>query len=406
MAASTIQGWLLQILIKILRHPAGNAGLVVRVSALCELLTAFKDPKPNDPPMRKPQIAPFVCFVVLCLSPSVAWAGFVNLALESAGGVATQSSTRVGSGGNEARFAIDGNTNGSFGAGSVTHTQDQPNSFWEVQLPESSNLAEVVLFNRSDCCGIRLSNFRLSAFDGSTEVFGDDFFVGSGSVAQGGDFHVPLPFGTTGDRVRLELLGNNNEGNGIISLAEAQVFGGDVTNLARAPGAVATQSSTRVGSGGNEASFAIDGNTDGNFSDGSVTHTLDMPDSFWELQLPELSVLEEIVLFNRADCCGIRLSNFRVSAFDGSVEVFGEDFFVGSGSVAQGGQLQILLPSDVQADRLRVQLLGNNNEGNGVLSLAEVQVFGRNATVIPEPTTLAIWSVVGLGACVAGRRRR
>ena len=72
----------------------------------------------------------------------------VNLALASNGGVATQSSTRAAGG--AASRAIDGNTNGSFGGNSVTHTdQATPFTWWQVELAVHSAIDEIVLFNRT-----------------------------------------------------------------------------------------------------------------------------------------------------------------------------------------------------------------------------------------------------------------
>jgi hypothetical protein len=140
--------------------------------------------------------------------------------------------------------AIDGNTDGLFGNNSVTHTDDaQPIGnpvFWEVQMPRDFQIGEIAFFNRTDCCGDRLSNFRVSIFDGATEVYGSNQFVGGGSA--GGIFSLFENAGGiigTGDRVRIQYLGgNNNQGpnpGGIsMSLAEVQVFGRAVPEPAAA----------------------------------------------------------------------------------------------------------------------------------------------------------------------------
>ncbi|MFO7900512.1 MAG: PKD domain-containing protein [Planctomycetota bacterium] len=66
-----------------------------------------------------------------------------------------------------------------------------------------------------------LSNFRVSVFDGPTEVFGQNY----GAVANGGSVSIELPHGTVGDRVRVQLNGKNWDGRGFLPLAEVQVFG-------------------------------------------------------------------------------------------------------------------------------------------------------------------------------------
>ncbi|MFF4764375.1 beta-N-acetylglucosaminidase domain-containing protein [Streptomyces sp. NPDC001292] len=78
----------------------------------------------------------------------------VNLALHKP---ATQSS--LGWGGVPER-AVDGNTDGVFGQGSVTHTAEPSNqAWWQVDLKTAENLAEVRIYNRTDCCADRLRNY-------------------------------------------------------------------------------------------------------------------------------------------------------------------------------------------------------------------------------------------------------
>jgi hypothetical protein len=148
-----------------------------------------------------------------------------NVALS---GIASQSTTILGA---DASRAIDDNTDPSYGDGSVTHTDNLPDSYWEVQLSSTYLLDHITLFNRDDGAGSRLSNFHVSVFNGATEVFHQEFFTGAGSVAEGGSLDIPV-FGIAGDRVRVQLNGLNNDGNGFLSLAEVQVFGGTQLGVA------------------------------------------------------------------------------------------------------------------------------------------------------------------------------
>ena len=153
---------------------------------------------------------------------AVSAAAQTNLALN---GIATQSSTDFGG---VASRAIDGDSNPLWSSGTLTHTADLANSWWEVDLGGTYVIGGVRLFNRGDCCWQRLSNFRVSIFDGTVETYGEDAFVGSGNVAQSG-LHIVVPPNTTrGDRVRVSLLGLNNAGNGFLTLAEVEVYDGAV----------------------------------------------------------------------------------------------------------------------------------------------------------------------------------
>jgi hypothetical protein len=163
-----------------------------------------------------------VLLIALPLLTSTANAGLItNLALE---GTATQSTTAHGG---LASRAIDGNTNGNWNGGSITHTSNQQNAWWEVDLGQSSYIDEIVLWNRADCCSYRLNDF---------DIYLDDFLVASYS-----EDSAPTPSFTfsdlqlTGQVVRVQLFGSLNDRQrfnvqrtddpSILSLAEVQVNG-------------------------------------------------------------------------------------------------------------------------------------------------------------------------------------
>jgi hypothetical protein len=148
--------------------------------------------------------------------------GQTNLALS---GTATQSTTDFG--GLPAR-GIDGDTNPSWSSGTLTHTGNFQNSWWEVDLGVTAVIGEIKLFNRGDCCWERLSNFRVSVFEGVNETYGEDVYAGSGNVPQAGTHSVFPSSGTRGNRVRVGFLGLNNAGNGFLTLAEVEVYDGAI----------------------------------------------------------------------------------------------------------------------------------------------------------------------------------
>lgn len=135
------------------------------------------------------------------------------------------------------------------------------------------------------------------------------------------------------------------------------------TNLALKKPAI--QSS---GYGDAQASRAVDGNTDGNFFNNSVSHTNIEPHAFWRVDLEDTVAIGRIVIWNRTDMVPERLSNFRVSVLDKSKrEVWGKDFYTDGGY--PGPSLTVRVPN-VSGEFVQVQLLGTN-----YLSLAEVQVY-------------------------------
>src|SRR5258708_750220 len=103
-------------------------------------------PHRRGPPAHPRLVALLAACVVLLVvtfsTTSRASLDPVNLAL---GQPATQSSTLFGS---DASLAVDGNTDGNWCDGSVTHTDYDPNSWWEVDLGQSRQIGSISIFNR------------------------------------------------------------------------------------------------------------------------------------------------------------------------------------------------------------------------------------------------------------------
>ena len=336
--------------------------------------------------------------------------GGVNNALT---GVASQTDVAFGGTPN---LAIDGNTNGDYAGGSVTHTDDAiaGTKQWQVDLGSVKPVDQIVLWNRTGCCPLRLSNFRLGVYDGANaEVWAQNYYVGAGAVAVS---EVVNPTaGTAGRYVRVQQLGLNNDGNNVLSLAEVQVFDLQPALFPNvAVGKPATQSSTAYGG---DASRAVDGNPSGNFGDNTVTHTADSSNGwvagtpvFWEVDLQGDFSINEIAINGRGDCCTERLGNFRVSILNDGLEVWGMDNFVGApnSNLAAPGLWSTYEDTGgffATGDKVRVSLIDGRNNSNdpnnaGTLSLAEVRVFG-----VPEPSVAGL-AALGAASLLMRRRRR
>ena len=144
-------------------------------------------------------------------------------------------------------------------------------------------------------------------------------------------------------------------------VAEIGDQGGTPTNVAL--GKPATQSSD-PGWGG-PPSKAVDGNTNGNYSGDSVTHTNNDAQAWWQVDLGTLQSVQSVKIWNRTDCCGDRLTNFNVILLDASQAV------VSSVNVPGQAGSPTTVPISGAARYVKVQLVGTN-----YLSLAEVEVMG------------------------------
>lgn len=131
-----------------------------------------------------------------------------NLALN---GDASQSTTRFSGNANR---AIDGNTNGVWGNGSVTHTANAPNQWWQVDISANKAIGDINIFNRTNCCTTRLTNFTVSVINSNgTTTFSKSFNqTPSPSVTLNAG-------GAIGSIIKVALDDTNP-----LSLAEVEVF--------------------------------------------------------------------------------------------------------------------------------------------------------------------------------------
>ena len=135
---------------------------------------------------------------------------------------ARQSSTGYGG---DAGRAVDGNTDGQYFANSVSHTNSQPQDWWEVDLGATYNIGLIKIWNRTDCCSERLSNFYVMV---SEKPFSSSNI--NESISQSGIWNrhhsgtagrtTEIKVNAQGRYVRIQLVGTN-----WLQLAEVEVFG-------------------------------------------------------------------------------------------------------------------------------------------------------------------------------------
>ncbi len=118
---------------------------------------------------------------------------------------------------------------------------------------------------------------------------------------------------------------------------------------------------------------ANDGNLDQSFGGGSVWHSGNTPGETMRFELAAPTDLDSIDLLGRTDCCQNRDDDLTVTIYD----ELGAEIFTADVGIPDAGQ------------RL------------------SFEVDGGTPPVVPEPASIAIWSILGL--CLAGygyRRRR
>jgi hypothetical protein len=179
--------------------------------------------------------------------------------------------------------------------------------------------------------------------------------------------------------------GTDLDQSGTVDIGDVALFVDDwLESVAAEPGTVenvaegksASQSSTY---GGGSASRAVDGNTDGDYVNGSVTHTNMDTNAWWEVDLGSSHEIDSIEVWNRtgADKFVQRLDDFYVFVSDvpfESADLAGtlaqDDVWAHHVMVAPDPSISV--PAGKAGRYVRIQLAGTD-----YLHLAEVKVLGR-----------------------------
>lgn len=193
----------------------------------------------------------------------------------------------------------------------------------------------------------------------------------------------------------------------VATIALSLLWGGPsqaAVNVAlSANGGVASQSSS------GSAANCNDGTTAGN---SNWCHTFLDSSPWWQVQLSGDFLIDNVVIWNRTDCCSDRIGNFTVTIFDDATEIWSQShtYTEFSSIDATHLKLDIDVAEGISGDRVRITIVppftsSGNPDNFQWLNLAEVEVFQDETSSIPEPATLAL---VGLGLFSLGfvRRRR
>ena len=133
----------------------------------------------------------------------------VNLALNKP---ATQSSTYI-YGDPTPNLAVDGNTDGVWLDHSVASTNNEAQAWWQVDLGSTTAVSSVEVWNRTDCCPERLSNFNVMLLDANQAT------VVSINVPVQAGTPTTVQISGTARYVKVQLVGTN-----FLSLAEVKVW--------------------------------------------------------------------------------------------------------------------------------------------------------------------------------------
>ncbi|GAA0588750.1 hypothetical protein GCM10009534_23680 [Kribbella sandramycini] len=272
--------------------------------------------------------------------------------------------------------AVDGNRDGGFWNGSLSHTDEQDEAWWQVDLESRRSIGRIAIYNRTDCCVGRLANFYVLV---SNEPFAADSLEAARKQRGVSAYHVDrvagkveVPIGREGRYVRIQLAGHNP-----LALGEVEVYRGPVDvpkyrNLA--PAAKTTQSSVLDGGVSTRAQ---------DVDKASLSNTKSEYQPWWEADLRTSQRVTTIRVFNRTDCCADRLRDFYVLTSD---KPFASTDL--ARTLRQPGVTATRV-RNIGADRtIDVQRTARyvriQSTLTSYLTLAEVQIFGNQPLTTPD----------------------
>ena len=277
--------------------------------------------------------------------------------------------------------------------GSCTHTGKRTNDYWSVDLGRVYQIDHIRVWGRED--------------GSSTYMAGAMLWVDNNFCARMKDMKKSGPEHVKCDKVI--MAGGNvtiSQNKQYVSICEVQVMVkktdidlvpksvswpgekvGNFTNVALNHPAVNDESSASQSTTGYNgfARLANDGNRDGNYRGGSVTHTLNTGPQYWKVDLGRVYKINSIVIYGRTDCCSERIHGARVRV--------GQNILVANNIQKPSNPADPinidLSEDDVYGRNVTVELLNN------VLSLAEVEVWVANQDLFvdemptADPSTVA-----------------
>ncbi|XP_077791029.1 uncharacterized protein LOC114605560 [Podarcis muralis] len=266
-----------------------------------------------------------------------------------------------------AEHANDGSTSADYLRGHCTHTQEEANPWWTVDLRESFDVSSVVITNRGDCCAERINGAEIRVGDSDEEGGIRNprcATITSLGLGETKKYHCE---GMLGRYVTITIPGEAK----YLTLCEVQVFGHrrapPVLNVALE--GEASQSSTYNQLG--VAKNAIDGSTSTNYMRRSCTHTDIELNPWWAVDLKGEFDVSSISITNREDCCADRL--------DGAEIRIGNSFENGGSANPRCATITSLGAGETRnynCGGFKGQYVTLTIPGTQYLTLCEVQVFG------------------------------
>ncbi|XP_033012061.1 uncharacterized protein LOC117050501 [Lacerta agilis] len=301
--------------------------------------------------------------------------------------------------------AVDGNCDGLFNSGSCTHTNQDQDPWWYVDLGDQYAISAVVVKNRQGCCSERLLGAEIRIGDSVSDHGKSNSLCGTVTDTSLGSVSTLYCNWLKGRYVSVNIQGRAE----YLTLCEVEVYGtklddqchgmlitwtwslalallaarGDARscmsewqsahNLAK--GRPAFQSSIyrhEIFTGGIKA---VDGNCNAAFSSGSCTHTQKEKDPWWYVDLGDEYAISTVLVKNRQDCCGNRLQGAEIRVGNAMAHRSKSNSLCGTITDNRSGSISVFNCDWLKGRYVSVQIPDHEE----YLTLCEVEVYGIKA---------------------------
>ncbi|XP_041422988.1 uncharacterized protein LOC100127293 isoform X2 [Xenopus laevis] len=265
--------------------------------------------------------------------------------------------------------AIDGIKLTDLHEGPCTHTNQDYQPWWQLDLKKRYKVKSVIIVNRGDCCSERLKGAEIRVGDSSEN---NNHVCGTiKDVSQ--TTNILFCNGMEGRYVSVVIPGRKE----YLTLCELEVYGEESTaqevlevNLARS--GEAKQSSDYNHAFVLTAGRAIDGIKLTDLHQGPCTHTNQDYQPWWQLDLKKRYKVKSVIIVNRGDCCSERLKGAEIRVGDSS-----ENNNPVCGTIKDVSQTtNILFCNGMEGRYVSVVIPGRKE----YLTLCELEVYGEEST--------------------------
>lgn len=279
--------------------------------------------------------------------------------------------------------AVDGNRDGTYGSYRVAHTagtEPDRRPWWMVDLGGQHHVDEVVIYNRTDCCGQRLADFDVQVLDDAMEIVGHEHQTGQLTDSQA-SYRL---YGVRGRYVRVIMDDTGTMHERYLQLAEVEVFGVPTERENLGLEHLAAHSRDYFSSGAWGAGRALDGDPT------TASATSYERGAYWEVELLGDSWVEELTIQPHP--------SYRYSLEDCLVELFDDaDRVVASSRCPETiGEGEISLHLGARGNRVRIShpdramfvILGEvevSNRARPGAGLGEVRLDNQLDVIVPPP---------------------